>query len=200
MWIRKFHLQKTKCLRPISDLMFHSNITTLRQVERICHSSAVCYLQPWLMDACLMETPSTKKQTVIQVHPLQPYDQLDGVSPYSILTQDRINTRPCYFCIMGKLSYSKDKLYQTIWITSSSVIRGPLSLVTTIEELLGRKSSGSGLENRDYGWRDQSHWPCGTLKPQTLALTSPASSGRSVGIGDSRSQATEFSILVLIYH
>jgi hypothetical protein len=25
--------------------------------------------------------------------------------------------------------------------------RGPLSLVTTTEELLGRKSSGSGLEN-----------------------------------------------------
>jgi hypothetical protein len=29
--------------------------------------------------------------------------------------------------------------------------RGPLSLVSTIEELLERKSSGSGLENRDYG-------------------------------------------------
>jgi hypothetical protein len=27
--------------------------------------------------------------------------------------------------------------------------RGPLSLVSTIEELLGRNSSGSGLENRD---------------------------------------------------
>jgi hypothetical protein len=33
--------------------------------------------------------------------------------------------------------------------------RGPLSLVTTIEELLGRKSSGSGLQNRDYCLRDQ---------------------------------------------
>jgi hypothetical protein len=29
--------------------------------------------------------------------------------------------------------------------------RGPLSLVSTIEELLGRKSSGSCLENREYG-------------------------------------------------
>jgi hypothetical protein len=28
--------------------------------------------------------------------------------------------------------------------------RGLLSLVSTIEELLGRKSSGFGLENRDY--------------------------------------------------
>jgi hypothetical protein len=34
--------------------------------------------------------------------------------------------------------------------------RGSLSLVSTIEELLGRKSSGSGLENRDYGRRGSS--------------------------------------------
>jgi hypothetical protein len=34
--------------------------------------------------------------------------------------------------------------------------RGPLSVVSTIEELLGRKSSGSGLENRDYGRMDPS--------------------------------------------
>jgi hypothetical protein len=33
---------------------------------------------------------------------------------------------------------------------------GPLSLVGTIEELLERKSSGSGLANRDYGRRDPS--------------------------------------------
>jgi hypothetical protein len=29
--------------------------------------------------------------------------------------------------------------------------RGAISLVSTIEELLGRKSSGSGVENREYG-------------------------------------------------
>jgi hypothetical protein len=34
--------------------------------------------------------------------------------------------------------------------------RGPLSLVSKIEQLLGRKSSGSGLGNRDYGSRDPS--------------------------------------------
>jgi hypothetical protein len=28
--------------------------------------------------------------------------------------------------------------------------RGPLSLVTTTDELLGRNNSGSGLETRDY--------------------------------------------------
>jgi hypothetical protein len=32
--------------------------------------------------------------------------------------------------------------------------QGPLSLVSTTEELLGRKSSGSGLGNREYGHRD----------------------------------------------
>jgi hypothetical protein len=34
--------------------------------------------------------------------------------------------------------------------------RGSLSLVSTTEKLLGRKSSGSGLENREYGRRDPS--------------------------------------------
>jgi hypothetical protein len=29
--------------------------------------------------------------------------------------------------------------------------RGPLSLVSTTEQLLGRKNSGSGLETRDVG-------------------------------------------------
>jgi hypothetical protein len=32
--------------------------------------------------------------------------------------------------------------------------RVPLSLVSTIEELLGRNSGGSGLENREYGRED----------------------------------------------
>jgi hypothetical protein len=32
--------------------------------------------------------------------------------------------------------------------------RGPLSLVSTTEELLGRESSDSGLESREYGRRD----------------------------------------------
>jgi hypothetical protein len=71
--------------------------------------------------------------------------------------------------------------------------RGPLSLVSTTEELLGRKSSGSGLENQDYDWRDPSRLPRDTLYPQKLAGTSPTNGGRSVGILCSRTQATEFS-------
>jgi hypothetical protein len=34
--------------------------------------------------------------------------------------------------------------------------RSPLSLVSTIEELLGRKNIGSGLGKREYGRRDPS--------------------------------------------
>jgi hypothetical protein len=34
--------------------------------------------------------------------------------------------------------------------------RGPLSLVSTTEELVGSSSSGSGLESREYGRRDSS--------------------------------------------
>jgi hypothetical protein len=78
--------------------------------------------------------------------------------------------------------------------------RGPLSLVSTTEELLWRKSSGSGLENREYVRRDPSHWPRGTLYAQQLAITSPISGGRSVGIVRSRTQTMEFSyIYIYIY-
>jgi hypothetical protein len=57
--------------------------------------------------------------------------------------------------------------------------RGPLGLVSTIEELFERKSSGFGLESREYGRRDPSR---STLLPQKLALTSPRGGGCSVGI------------------
>jgi hypothetical protein len=55
------------------------------------------------------------------------------------------------------------------------------------------KHTGAGVENLEYGRRDPSRWPRGTLCPQKLALTSPTSGGRSVGTVLSRIQATEFS-------
>jgi hypothetical protein len=81
--------------------------------------------------------------------------------------------------------------YQIFWEVVC-LEQGPLSLVSTIEELLGRKSSVSGLESREYGRWDPSSWPLGTLYPQKLALTSPKRSGRSVGKVRPRTQATEF--------
>jgi hypothetical protein len=70
-----------------------------------------------------------------------------------------------------------------------SLERGPLSL----EELLERKRSGSGVENWDYCRRDPSHSPRGTLYTQKLALTSPTKRCRSADIVRSQTQATEFS-------
>jgi hypothetical protein len=58
-----------------------------------------------------------------------------------------------------------------------------------------KKSRGSGLENREYGRRDPSRWPRGSLYPQKSALISPTSFGRLVGIVRSRTQATEFSLV-----
>jgi hypothetical protein len=71
--------------------------------------------------------------------------------------------------------------------------RGLLSLVNTIEELFGTKSSGFGLETREYGRRDTSRCPGDTLCPQKLVLTSPRRGDRSVGVVRWRTQATEFS-------
>jgi hypothetical protein len=70
--------------------------------------------------------------------------------------------------------------------------RGLLSLVSTLEELLGRKTRDFGLENREYGHRDPLCWPRNIPYLPKLALTSPTSSGRSVGIVLSQTQATEF--------
>jgi hypothetical protein len=67
--------------------------------------------------------------------------------------------------------------------------RGPLGLVSRTEAPLERKSSGSGLENREYG-RIKSA-ALNTRHP-SMALTSLARGGRSVGIVRSRTQATEF--------
>jgi hypothetical protein len=75
--------------------------------------------------------------------------------------------------------------------------RGPLSLVSTIEELLERKSSGSGLENRDYCHKGSIALTnyATPFYPQKLELTSPTSGSCSVGIVRSRAQAMEFSLV-----
>jgi hypothetical protein len=70
--------------------------------------------------------------------------------------------------------------------------RGPLSLLSTTEELLGGKSSGSGLESREYEHSDPSRWLNGSLYPQKMAVSSPTSGGRSVGIVRSWTQTAKF--------
>jgi hypothetical protein len=73
--------------------------------------------------------------------------------------------------------------------------RGPLSLVSATEELLGSNSRGSGLESREYGLgiRHADHVAPSIRKK--LALTSLTSGDRSVGIVRLRTQAMEFLLL-----
>jgi hypothetical protein len=52
--------------------------------------------------------------------------------------------------------------YQIFWKVVG-LQRGPLSLVTIIEELLEWKSSGSGQENRINGRGNPLRWPLDTL-------------------------------------
>jgi hypothetical protein len=86
--------------------------------------------------------------------------------------------------------------YQIFWEVLD-LERGPFSLVSTTEELLGRKSGGNGLEIWEYGRKDPSRWYRGALYPKKLALTSPTSGGRSVAIVRLRIQATEPKKLAL---
>jgi hypothetical protein len=95
-------------------------------------------------------------------------------------------------CLQIQRSGFDSRRYQIFWEVLG-LERGPLSLVSAIEELLERKSSGSCLETREYDSWDPSRWPRVTLYQQKLALTSPTSGGpRSVGIIRLRTQATEF--------
>jgi hypothetical protein len=61
------------------------------------------------------------------------------------------------------------RLYQIFW-EIVELEWGPLSLVSTTEELLERKSRGSGLESREYERRDPSLWPRGTLLNRILVV------------------------------
>jgi hypothetical protein len=73
------------------------------------------------------------------------------------------------------------RCYQIFWEVVG-LERGPLSLMRIIEELFEWKSSGSGQENRINDRGDPLRWPHDTLYLQRLALTSPTSGSRLVGI------------------
>jgi hypothetical protein len=90
----------------------------------------------------------------------------------------------CWSFIIFSFIYSSDRL--------CGPERGPLSLVTTEEVLEGKVAAPVyKTEISDRG--NPLRWPRYTLYPQQLALTSPTSGGRSVGIVRSRTKATAFS-------
>jgi hypothetical protein len=74
--------------------------------------------------------------------------------------------------------------------------RGPLSLVSTIEELLDRKVAAPvyKTETTAVGIRHADHVAPSIRKK--LAITSPTSGGRSVGMVRSRTQTIEFSLVL----
>jgi hypothetical protein len=82
--------------------------------------------------------------------------------------------------------------YQIFWEVVG-LERGPLSLVETTEELLDWESSGCGSRRpwlRPWG---SNALTSDTLCPQKVALTSPKSGCRSVGIVRLRAKTMEFS-------
>jgi hypothetical protein len=68
------------------------------------------------------------------------------------------------YCFFGKTISTVE--YQIFW-EIVGLERGPLSLVSTTEELLGKRR-GSGLESREYGRRDPSRWSRDTLYQQKV--------------------------------
>jgi hypothetical protein len=84
--------------------------------------------------------------------------------------------------------------YQNFWEVVG-LERGPLSLLSAIEGLLGRTSNSSCLDIREYGRGDPFGRPRDILYQQKLALTSQTNGGRSVGIIRWRTEAMEFSLV-----
>jgi hypothetical protein len=69
--------------------------------------------------------------------------------------------------------------YEIFWEVVGPELGGPLSLVSTIQELLERKRSCSCVEDRDYGGRGSAALTTRHPSIRKSALTSPTSGGRS---------------------
>jgi hypothetical protein len=76
--------------------------------------------------------------------------------------------------------------------------RGLLSVVSTVEELLGRNSSVFGLENENSAARILRADHATPFICKRLAPTSPTTGDRSVGIVRSRTKAAVIIIIITI--
>jgi hypothetical protein len=170
--------------RTVSFLQFSSGLTVTGSARVYCFKFLAFYVLNVFIIVLLL--PVTDRVKASEGRTLRSYMQVVCIYIYIyIYIYDS-------FCVLVVRSPGFDsRRYQIFWQVMGPE-RGPLSLVSTIEELLGRKSRGSGIENQEYGRRDPLCWPRHTSYPQKLALTSLTSGGRSVGIVRSRTEATEF--------
>jgi hypothetical protein len=108
-------------------------------------------------------------------------------------------------CICGQSSWLQiqmsgfDSRRYQIFREVEGLERGQLSPMSTTEELLGRKSNGSCLENWEYLRRGPLCLPRNTLYPQKLALSSSTSGCRSVGIVPSRTKGHGVCFVLFVW-
>jgi hypothetical protein len=100
-----------------------------------------------------------------------------------------------YLC----LRYSRWAYVGGGWVEIAYVRTRLKYLITawnTFQDNKGKVSLFFSLEIREYGRRDPSRSPRGTLYLHKLALTLPTSGGRTIGRVCSRTKATEFFFIV----
>jgi hypothetical protein len=88
--------------------------------------------------------------------------------------------------------------YQILWEVVG-LEWGPFSLVSTTEELLGRESSGSGLEIREYSRRNLSCWPRGANKRRSLGWYSSLADSNHKLLYHSEVSSTLAYYVILFY-
>jgi hypothetical protein len=148
----KMHLSPQYKLILTVPISSPSIILILPTVHRGCHSglsNTFCYLKP-CYEKCLY-----KWDVLLLPETFSMFAVLFVWVIYLLLST--VCGPP--LCSSGQSSWLQiqrsgfdSRRYQIFWEVVG-LERGPLSLMNTIEELLEGKSSGSGLENRDYGRR-----------------------------------------------
>jgi hypothetical protein len=123
--------------------------------------------------------------------------RLDTVKKKEILFRVIISLQRQPLWSSAQRSGFDSRRYQIFW-EIVGLERCPLSLVSTLEELLERKSNDFSLEYEITVVRICRADHATSLYPQKLALTSPTSGGHSVGIVRSRTKPMELFIIIII--
>jgi hypothetical protein len=98
------------------------------------------------------------------------------------------------YCRKGPSRWPRGSFYpQKLALTSPTIGCCSVGIVRSQTQIILDVST---TKNQEYGSRDPSRWPRDTLYTQKLAITSPTSGGRSVGIVRSRTQTMEFVFFV----